>query len=98
MSIRVFIVDDHRIFREGLRKLLEAQPDIRVIAEAEDGETALKLVQKMLPDVVIMDILMPNLNGMEAARQIIARAPGTQVIALSMHSDRRVIMGMLRAG
>ena len=98
MSIRVIIVDDHRIFREGLRKLLEMQPDIRVIGEAEDGETALKLVQKMLPSVVIMDILLPNLNGIETTRQIIARAPGTKVVALSMYSARRFIIGMLSAG
>ncbi len=98
MSIRVLLVDDHKIVREGLRSLLEKQPDMEVIAEAEDGRTALRLVQEVLPNIVIMDVAMPDLNGIEATRQIIANSPGIKVIALSMYSDRRFIMGMLGAG
>jgi len=98
MSIRVLIADDHKIVREGLRSLLEKQPDMEVVAEAEDGRIALSLVQETLPNVVIMDVAMSNLNGIEATRQIMIKAPGTKVIALSMYSDRRFIMGMLNAG
>ena len=98
MSIRILLVDDHQIVRDGLRALLEAQPDMNVVAEGEDGRTAVRLVQEQAPDVVIMDIAMPALNGIEATRQILAAAPGTKVIALSMHSDRRFVAGMFNAG
>jgi len=98
MSIKVLLVDDHRIVREGLRSLLEKEADIEVVAEAEDGLVLLGLVQEMLPDIVIMDVAMPNLNGIEATRQIISRVPGTKVLALSMYSDRRFVIGMLSAG
>ena len=98
MSIKVLLADDHRIVREGLRGLLEKEADIEVIAEAEDGLVLLGLVQEMLPDIVIMDVAMPNLNGIEATRQITGRVPGTKVLALSMYSDRRFVIGMLSAG
>lgn len=98
MSIRVLLVDDHKILREGLRALLEKQPDMEVIAEAENGLMALRLVQEMLPNVVIMDVAMPDLNGIEATHQVIAKAPGTKVVALSMYSDKRFVMQMLAAG
>lgn len=98
MSIRILLVDDHKIVREGLRILIEKQPDMEVVAEAEDGRTALKIVRKLSPDMVIMDITMPDLNGIEATRQIIAETPGTKVIALSMHADKRFVAQMLRAG
>ena len=98
MSIRVLLADDHKIVREGLRGLLEKQPDMEVIAEAEDGMATLNLVEEMSPSIVIMDIAMPGLNGIEATRRIIAKTPGTRVIALSMYSDRRFIIGMLSAG
>ena len=98
MSIRVFLADDHKIIREGLRTLLEKQPDIEVVGEAENGRKTVQLVQELLPNVVIMDIAMPDLNGIEATRQIIANTPGVKVIALSMHSDRRFIVGMLNIG
>jgi DNA-binding NarL/FixJ family response regulator len=94
----VLIADDHKIVREGLRSLLEKQPDMVVVAEAENGETVLKLVQEIRPDVVLMDIAMPNLNGMEATRRITTIVPETKVIALSMYLDRRFIIGMLSAG
>ena len=98
MSIRVLLADDHKIVREGLRSLLEKQPDIEVIAEAEDGRAALRLAKEMLPNIVIMDIAMSDLNGIEATRQVIASVPGVKVIALSMYSDKQFIMGMLAAG
>ena len=98
MSIRIILADDHKIVREGLRALIEKQPNMEVIAEAQNGRTAVELVQKLLPEVVIMDVVMPDLNGIEATRQIVAKAPGVKVIALSMHSDRRFVVEMLKAG
>ena len=98
MSIKIILADDHKIVRDGLRSLLEKQPDMEVVAEAEDGRTTVKQVQKLLPDVVIMDISMHDLNGIEATRQIIAKSPRIKVLALSMHSDKRFIAGILSAG
>lgn len=98
MSIGILLADDHAIIRQGLRSLLEKQPDIEVVAEAEDGREAFELVRKLLPDIVVMDVTMPNLNGIEAARQIHSEFPGTKVIALSIHSNRRFVGDMLKAG
>ncbi len=84
--------------REGLRTLIEKQPDMKVVAEAEDGRTAVQLAQKLFPEVVVMDIGMPDLNGIEAARQILANNPKVKVIALSMHAAKRFVVEMLRAG
>ena len=98
MSTKVLIVDDHKIMREGLRSLLEKKPDIEVVAEAENAREALKLVQEMVPNIVIIDVVMPSLNGIEATRRILARTPNVKIIALSMYSDKRFVMEMLRAG
>ena len=98
MNIRVLLAEDHKIVREGLRSLLEKQPDMEVIAEAGDGREALRLVRETSPNIVIMDVVMPELNGIEATRQIVAKAPGVKVIALSMYSDARFVTGMLSAG
>jgi DNA-binding NarL/FixJ family response regulator len=98
VSIKILIADDHKIMRDGLRSLLEEQPDMEVVAEAENGQMAVQLAQERKPDVVIMDINMPDFNGIEATRQMIATLPEVKVIALSMHSDRRLVLGMLRAG
>ncbi len=98
MSVRILLADDHEIVREGLRSLLEKQPDMEVIAEADNGRTAITMSKKLKPEVVIMDITMPDLNGIEATRQIIAESPGVKVIALSMHSSRKLITEMLSAG
>lgn len=98
MSIRILLADDHGIIRQGLCSLLEKQPDIEVVAEAEDGRKALELVRELLPNVVIMDITMPNLNGVEATRRIVSEFAETKVIALSIHSNRRFIADMLKAG
>jgi len=98
MSIRILLAEDHKIMREGLRSLLEKQPDMEVIAEAGDGREALRLVQETSPNIVVMDVVMPDLNGMEATRQIVGECPGVKVIALSMHSDNLFVTEMLKSG
>jgi DNA-binding NarL/FixJ family response regulator len=98
MDTKIFIADDHRIVREGLASLVARQSGMSVVGEAEDGRTALKRVEEMRPDVVIMDIGMPDLNGIEATRQILTKLPRVKVLALSMHSDKRFVSEMLKAG
>lgn len=98
MTVRVILADDHKIMREGIHALLENEPGIEVIGEAEGGETAVRLVREFKPDVVIMDISMPDLSGIEATRRILADMPEVKIIALSMHSDRRFVQEMLAAG
>ncbi len=98
MSIKVLIADDHQIIREGLRVMLEKEPDIKIVGEAEDGRMAERLARELLPDVIIMDVGMPDLNGIEATRQITATSSGIKIIALSMHDDRRFVLNMLEAG
>lgn len=98
MKIRVLLADDHKIVRDGLRALIERHDGMQVVAEAETGREALILARKHNPNVVIMDISMPDLNGIDATRQILEEVPGVKVIALSMHSDRQFVDGMLRAG
>ena len=98
MRTSILLVDDHKIMRDGLSALIEKQPDMEVVGEAENGRDAVRLVENLGPDVVIMDISMPDLNGIDATRQILAVSPSTQVIALSMYSDRRYVEGMLSAG
>jgi DNA-binding NarL/FixJ family response regulator len=98
MTIRVLIADDHTIMRAGLRSLLEKEDDIAVVAEAENGRRAVQLAVEHKPDVVVMDVSMPDLNGIEATAQLLESLPDVKVIALSMHTDKRFVMGMLRAG
>ena len=98
MSIKILLADDHKITREGLRSLLEKQPDMEVVAEAEDGRSAVRLVRELLPDVVIMDVSMPDLNGVEATRQILREHGNVKIIALSMHSDTLFVAEMLKNG
>ena len=98
MSIKILLADDHRIMREGLRSLIENEPDMEVVAEAADGRATVRLAEEVSPDVAVVDITMPELNGIEASSQIVARAPDTKVLALSMHSDEHFVTGMLRAG
>lgn len=98
MSIRIVVADDHKLIRDGLCSLLEQQDNMEVVAETEDGRTTLQQVQKQLPDVVIMDVSMRDLNGIDATRQIVAKSPCVKVIALSVHSDKRFVIGMLTAG
>ena len=98
MSIKVLLVDDHAIIREGLRSLLDKQSEMEVIADTDDGRKAIEFVRELSPDIVIMDITMPGLNGIEATRQITAEFPDVKVIALSIHSKRRFVADMLSAG
>ena len=97
-TIRILVADDHKIMREGLCSLLEKQPQMEVIAEAANGRRAVQLALEKRPDIVIMDISMPELNGIEATRQILAELSDTRVIALSMHSDKRFVVEMFQAG
>jgi DNA-binding NarL/FixJ family response regulator len=98
MTIKILIADDHKIVRDGLRMLVEKQPEMAVVGEAENGRKAVHLALKMVPDVVIMDVTMADLNGIEATRQIHKEQSQIKLIALSMHSDRRFVAGMLEAG
>jgi two-component system response regulator NreC len=98
MSTKVLIADDHQIVREGLRTMLEKEHDLQVVGEAEDGRMTLRLALELVPDVIIMDVAMPDLNGIEATRQICADLPNVKIIALSMHDDRRFVLNMLKAG
>jgi two-component system response regulator NreC len=97
-QIRIVIADDHTIIRSGLKLLLEQQADFRVAGEANDGREAVQLVEKLRPEVAILDIGMPQLNGIEATRQIAAHETGTQVVILSMHSDEGYVLRALKAG
>ena len=96
--VRILLADDHTVMRNGLRLLLERQPHLRVVGEAADGRQAVALSESANPDVVIMDIGMPNLNGIEATRQIVNRNPRTAIAILSMHSDESYVIRALKAG
>ena len=96
--IGVLLADDHTLIRAGLRMVIEAQPDLSVIAEADNARDAVAMAQTLKPDVVVMDIGMPSLNGIEAARQIRASLPDTPIVMLSMHSDEGYILRALKAG
>jgi DNA-binding NarL/FixJ family response regulator len=96
--IRILLADDHTIVREGLRALLAREPDMRVVAEAEDGREALRLAQKTRPDVAALDLSMPLLNGLEAAREMAVWKRGPRPILLTMHADDRYVLEALRAG
>ncbi|MGD9878461.1 response regulator [Desulfococcus sp.] len=98
MALKILIADDHKIVRDGLRHLLEDQAQYVVIGEAENGRKAVQLARKHHPDIVIMDISMPDLNGIDATHQMIAENSGVKVIALSMHSDKQYVDQMLKAG
>ena len=98
MTTRVIIADDHGIMREGLRSLFDKLPDVEVVGDAEDGRGAVALATELVPDLVVMDVGMPGLNGIDACRQIIEQMPDTRVLALSMHSDARFVTRMLEAG
>jgi two-component system, NarL family, response regulator NreC len=98
MPTRILLVDDHAIIRQGLCSLLEKQPDIEVVGGVEDGRQAVDTARQLAPDLVIMDISMPNLNGIDATRKIAEEISGVKIIALSIHSSRRFVAEMLKAG
>ncbi len=98
MGFNILIADDHRILRESLRRVLEDEPDMKVIAEAQDGSEAVNMAKKTKPDVILMDISMPKLNGIEAARKILREQPSTKILILSMHSNKQFIEDAFQAG
>src|SRR3954469_1694467 len=98
MTTKILLADDHQIVREGLKSLLNSHEDMEVVGEARDGRSAVQMAKDLSPDVVIMDVGMPHLNGIEATRQITSREPDAKVVALSMHADRRFMGEMLKAG
>jgi DNA-binding NarL/FixJ family response regulator len=98
MNIRVVVADDHTIIRSGLRMLLEREAGFEVVGEASDGRQAVEMAESLKPDVIMLDIGMPNLNGIEATRQIVQKLPRTRVVVLSMHSDESYVLKALKSG
>ena len=98
MNTRVMIVDDHKMFRDGLRGLINAEPGMEVVGEAVDGREAIEMARKVSPDVVVMDISMPGMNGIEAMRHVINNSPKVKVIMLSMYSSGPLVQSVLAAG
>lgn len=98
MTVKIILVDDHIIMREGLRALLHNSSDIRIVGEADNGREAINLAQKHAPDIVIMDITMPDMNGIDATYRMLTEQHPPRIIALSMHSDKRFVEKMIRAG
>ena len=98
MNSRILLVDDHKIMREGIKSLLSEEPDMEVVGEADNGREAVQLAKRLRPDLVVMDVSMPELNGIEATRQILSEMEGVKVLALSMHRDPRFVAGVLEAG
>ncbi|MBB5324252.1 two-component system response regulator DegU [Anoxybacillus tepidamans] len=98
MKTRIVIIDDHQLFREGVKRILQFEEQFEVVAEGADGNEAIVLVEKYRPDLVIMDINMPNINGVEATRQLIDTYPNTKVVVLSIHDDENYVMHALQSG
>jgi len=98
MTIRVALADDHRIVREGLRALIEGESDMEVVGEVDNGRSAVDLAREVCPDVMVIDLTMPELSGIEAIRRIVSESPKTRLLALSIHSDKRFVGGALSAG
>jgi DNA-binding NarL/FixJ family response regulator len=98
MTVKILLADDHKMFREGLRSLLEKDSDFSVIAEADNGSDTIRLAENLSPDVIIMDISMLGLNGIEATKEISINSPQIKIVILSMHSDKRFVIEALKAG
>jgi DNA-binding NarL/FixJ family response regulator len=96
--IRILLADDHAMVRQGFRMILSSQPDMQIIGEAGNGREAVEMSEKLLPDVIVMDVAMPELNGIEATRKIMAALPRSRILALSMHKDSVYVREILRAG
>lgn len=97
-EIKIILVDDHKLLRDGLRNIIEQKSNMNIIGEASDGREAIKICSKLLPNVVVMDVAMPGLNGIEAASKIHKISPEIKIIGLSMHSTKQFIQGMFKAG
>jgi len=97
-QVRIFLADDHTVMRAGIRLVLERQPDLHVVGEASDGRETVNAIERLHPDVVVMDISMPNLNGIEATRQILANGVAVSIVVLSMHADEEYVLRALKAG
>jgi DNA-binding NarL/FixJ family response regulator len=98
MSTRILLVDDHQMLRDGLRAIVDLNEEFEVVGEAADGRTAIELASRLRPDVVVMDVVMPGMNGIEATHRILAESPDTKVVALSVYTDKRYVAKMLEAG
>lgn len=98
MPIRLLLIDDHQLFREGVKRILEMEPDFEVVAEGEDGKDAIVLVEEHQPDVVLMDINMPEMNGVEATKDLIERFPDLKILILSIHDDESYVTHVLKTG
>lgn len=98
MGLKILLVDDHKIVRDGLRSLIDRQPGMEVAAEAENGRQAIRLTRQLRPDVIVMDLTMPDLNGIEATRQITQEFPEVKIVAFSMHADQQFVEGAFKAG
>jgi DNA-binding NarL/FixJ family response regulator len=94
----IIVADDHHVVRQGLRALLEAEPDFRLVGEASDGLGTVQLVERLKPDVLVIDLMMPGLNGLEVTRQVSQRSPQTRVVILSMHANEAYVLEALRNG
>jgi DNA-binding NarL/FixJ family response regulator len=97
-EIKIILVDDHKLLRDGLRNIIEQRSNMRIVGEASDGREAIKICSKLVPDVLVIDVAMPGLNGIEAARQIHKKHPEIKIIGLSMHAGKQFIQGMFKAG
>jgi DNA-binding NarL/FixJ family response regulator len=98
MTISIVLADDHPIVRHGLRSLLETEPDFRIVDEVDDGLDAVERVERLQPDVLVLDLMMPGLNGLEVTRQVGLRSPGTRVVVLSMYANEAYVLEALRNG
>ena len=97
-EIKIVLVDDHKLLRDGLRNIIEQKSNMHIVGEASDGREAIKVSSKLMPDVIVMDVAMPGMNGVEAAKQIHKAQPDIKIIGLSMHSGKQFIQGMFKAG
>ena len=98
MATRILVADDHAVLRQGLCYMLDEEPDFEVVGQADNGKAAVSAAQQLQPDVIVMDVAMPELNGIEATRQIVRQCPQTKIVALSVHSNKRLVLGILQAG